>query len=458
MKTLSTFFRLWLLILISVVSTGEIVAQEVLIRTPFVPPQSEELIDGDVVLIRENPEIAKLQREIDENADRLDETNKEIEELSEQLQVITDQKESLNKELETITLTNRRNEAQIRATEQQIQTGEASVKKLDTSIETNAKNLETLQDVLVQNYQRINELELKGFEATLFSDVSFAELLRRIEETSQLSKNIENQFRSLETEVHSLGVNKNEIIHERQLLGRRKRELEDRKQIYQFSIEEKERLVNTTKNNESNYQRLLSEKIKERLALQQELFAYESQIEYLRDPDSLPSPKLGLLQFPFEGNPRVTQAYGRTAFSIANAHRYGRDTHDGLDFGLHTGAKIFSSADGVVIGTGNTDLVPRCQSWGKWVAVEHPFGLSTLYAHLSFIKVRLGQKVTSGELLGYSGNTGFSTGPHLHFGVYDSRGFKIIPYEQISSSSRCRGLIIPVSAENARIDPGLYLP
>ena len=127
-------------------------------------------------------------------------------------------------------------------------------------------------------------------------------------------------------------------------------------------------------------------------------------------------------------------------------------------FGLPTGTQLFASADGIVIGTGNTDIVSSCQSWGKWVVIKHGFGLSTLYAHLSLVKVRLGQKVKAGELIGYSGNTGFSTGPHLHFSVYDSSGLRIVPYEQVSRNARCRGLIVPVAAQEAKLDPSKYLP
>ena len=212
-----------------------------------------------------------------------------------------------------------------------------------------------------------------------------------------------------------------------------------------------------TRNDEAVYQKLLNEKQEERLGLQQDIYEYESRIEYLRDPSSVPRPRKGLFRLPFDMSVQITQMFGETAFSRANALRYGKPFHDGMDFGLSSGTQLFTAADGVVIGTGNTDLMPRCQSWGKWIVIEHSFGLTTLYAHLSLVKVRLGQKVKEGELIGYSGNTGFSTGPHLHFGVYDSNGVRIVPYEQVSSNARCRGLLVPVAAQDAKLDPRKYL-
>jgi murein DD-endopeptidase MepM/ murein hydrolase activator NlpD len=72
---------------------------------------------------------------------------------------------------------------------------------------------------------------------------------------------------------------------------------------------------------------------------------------------------------------------------------------------------VAASQGGVVVFAGGD----RCCSYGLYVEVQHPGGYSTRYAHLSEIRVSLGQVVNQGQLLGISGNTGFSTGPHLHF-------------------------------------------
>ena len=245
-----------------------------------------------------------------------------------------------------------------------------------------------------------------------------------MEEVGRYSRALNKHLKMLQNEVRSLEKNKGEVLSEKTKLEREQKELEDRKKIYQFSIGSKKKLVQETKNDEKTYQKQKSDLEKQRLELLQEVYEYESRIEYLRDPKSVPEPKKGLLLIPFDIKPRITQRFGNTAFARANAYRYGKPFHDGMDFGTPTGTRLLSSADGVIVGTGNTDLVRSCQSWGKWILIEHPFGLSTLYAHLSLIKVRTGQKVEAGGLIGYTGNTGNSTGPHLHFGVYDSNGIR----------------------------------
>ncbi len=88
----------------------------------------------------------------------------------------------------------------------------------------------------------------------------------------------------------------------------------------------------------------------------------------------------------------------------------------GIDIDLfqNTNAPIVAAAAGTVTFAGGNP----CCSYGLYVVIDHGNGYVTLYAHLSRILVRTGQKVNQGELLGYSGMTGYATGPHLHFEVH----------------------------------------
>ena len=109
----------------------------------------------------------------------------------------------------------------------------------------------------------------------------------------------------------------------------------------------------------------------------------------------------------------------------------------------------------MVAGTGNTGVLRSCVSYGKWIMLRHPNGLSTLYAHLSLIDVVPGQQVRAGQTIAYSGNTGYTTGPHLHFGVYATQGIEIKP---LTNSVNCRNIIIPVADFKAYLNPLSYLP
>jgi murein DD-endopeptidase MepM/ murein hydrolase activator NlpD len=88
------------------------------------------------------------------------------------------------------------------------------------------------------------------------------------------------------------------------------------------------------------------------------------------------------------------------------------------------------------------------------VFIEHGNGLSTLYAHFSLIKVSEGQSVSLGEVIGYSGESGYATGPHLHFTVYATQGVRIMSRK----SAVCGGsYTMPIADLKAYLDPLKYL-
>jgi murein DD-endopeptidase MepM/ murein hydrolase activator NlpD len=90
--------------------------------------------------------------------------------------------------------------------------------------------------------------------------------------------------------------------------------------------------------------------------------------------------------------------------------RWGR-LHAGTDFAAPIGTPVYSTADGVVIEAGWRS------GYGRLIRIQHEFGIETRYAHLNVIRVNVGQRVSRGERIGDIGNSGRSTGPHLHYEV-----------------------------------------
>lgn len=103
----------------------------------------------------------------------------------------------------------------------------------------------------------------------------------------------------------------------------------------------------------------------------------------------------------------VTSPYGYRIHPITHT----RKLHTGIDFGAAYGSAIHAAGDGVVISAG------RMGGYGNATVIDHGGGLSTLYGHQSRIVVSVGQRVRTGDVIGYVGSTGNSTGPHLHFEV-----------------------------------------
>lgn len=101
-----------------------------------------------------------------------------------------------------------------------------------------------------------------------------------------------------------------------------------------------------------------------------------------------------------------------------------RRMHTGVDFAAPKGTPIYASADGTVTTAGRDGK--GLSGYGITVVVNHGYGFQTLYAHMNDVKVKSGQKVKRGELIGHVGSTGLSQGPHLHYEVIQN-GTKVNP-------------------------------
>jgi len=90
--------------------------------------------------------------------------------------------------------------------------------------------------------------------------------------------------------------------------------------------------------------------------------------------------------------------------------------HPGLDFSAPQGTPIYATAEGTVQTAGNVG-----NGYGNHIVIQHGYSYSTLYGHMSRIKAKRGQRVKRGEVIGYVGSTGKSTGAHLHYEVFKGR-------------------------------------
>ena len=90
---------------------------------------------------------------------------------------------------------------------------------------------------------------------------------------------------------------------------------------------------------------------------------------------------------------------------------YSSDFHPGIDIADNYGAPVYASASGYVQRAG------WYGGYGKYIKISHDYGYATAYGHLSSIEISSGDYVSKGQLIGYVGSTGYSTGPHLHFEV-----------------------------------------
>lgn len=137
------------------------------------------------------------------------------------------------------------------------------------------------------------------------------------------------------------------------------------------------------------------------------LYRYESAdgvVDYY-GPDGQ-STKKTLMKTPINGA-RISSGFGMRRHPVLGYSKM----HKGADFAAPTGTPIYASGDGVITKAG------RFGAYGNYVRIRHRSDLDTAYAHMSKIKVKNGQRVKQGDVIGYVGTTGRSTGPHLHYEV-----------------------------------------
>jgi len=114
---------------------------------------------------------------------------------------------------------------------------------------------------------------------------------------------------------------------------------------------------------------------------------------------------------------RMASGYGNRIDPIYKTTHF----HAGLDFAAPQGTPIYATANGVVTTAGN-----MATGYGNHVVINHGYGYETLYGHMFKVKARAGSRVKRGEIIGYVGSTGKSTGPHCHYEVHKN-GRKIDP-------------------------------
>jgi len=102
---------------------------------------------------------------------------------------------------------------------------------------------------------------------------------------------------------------------------------------------------------------------------------------------------------------------------------YSIQFHDGIDIATRVGTTVMAAMDGVV------SVAVFHRQHGNYIVIKHSNGYKTLYSHLNSFSVKVGDTVSKGQKIGESGNTGNSTGPHLHFSIYDAEGNALDPLE-----------------------------
>lgn len=389
----------------------------------------------------------ELARQIAAQQEEIKKLDAEIAAYEKQLTQIGAQKQTLQSTISGLELSRKQLATKINATKKQISTTELEIKQLDSDIGDASTSINTNSAALAHTMRSLHEIDTESLLESLLTRPTISELWDQVETVEQFNGAVHERVLSLQEAKEHLTTSREKSDAKRAQLVRERQTLSSQEQSLTVTQREQNALLTQTKSQESNYQAILQQKQAEKSAFEAALFELASSLDYALDPSKIPAVGKGVLRWPLD-NVFITQQFGKTSSS---GRLYSSGTHDGVDFRASIGTPIKASLTGTVLEV-NHGAVANCQ-YGKWVLLKHGNNLTTLYAHLSEINVSKGATVATGQVIGYSGNTGYATGPHLHFTVYASDAVTFKNYTCKSG----RSTMIPIANPGAYLNPLNYL-
>ncbi len=398
--------------------------------------------------------IDELQQNIVDSASQINSLKIDIAKLQNGLIKTGKQKQTLQTMIKTADLNIQKFTKSILLTTTQINQKDKEINRLTGGIATTTNKIGSARSDVGITLSLLDAHDQEPLSLLMLGGTSLSDFFNQAAVLESIRLSLQGKISTLSTLKTNLQSSKDVAQLKREELNTLQNNLAEQKQSLAIARQSQSELLTQTKNTEIGYQKTLTEKKAEQKKFEQDLRSFESQLNLKVSKSSLPQSGTGSLAWPID-DPMITQYFGNTPFATANPQVYNAKGHNAIDLRASPGSVIKSARAGIILGTGNTDVTCPGSSYGKWVFIQHDNGLSTLYAHLSVIKVSKGDHVDMGETVGLSGATGYATGPHLHFGVYASSGAEIASFP--SKSCTGRTYTMPVADISAYLNPLSYL-
>lgn len=373
-------------------------------------------------------------------------TKKELEAEKEKTSVIEEEKKKVEDTLKNLEGQKADTESYVRQLDQEMAAISSQLEELsgqiadkESEIAVTQEELSAAQEAEVQQYDamklRIKYMYEKGdttFIDLILESKSISQLLNRAEYISQISQYDRQMLDEYAATRQTIADNEAKLESERaDLLA-----LQESTQAKHNSVEE---LLAAKEEQLKSYETQIASAQNQINAYEQDLAAQESKIRQIEEEmqkaeeearkkaessgTSYTVKSLGNTKFiwPCPSSSRITSAFGGRESPTEGAS----SNHQGIDIGASTGSDIVAAADGVVT------IATYSASAGNYVMLSHGGGVSTVYMHCSSLNVSEGQSVTQGQVIAKVGSTGYSTGPHLHFGIR-SGGSYVNPSNYVS--------------------------
>ncbi len=356
--------------------------------------------------------IQDAQEEIDKLAKRKDETQETISALDKKISLLQDQINLLQNDIDALKDQIQKTQDDIDKTEQEIvRTQEEIDRKQAEFDKTFADYCQRLRAMYVSG--NTSNLEVLLTSIDISSILTRSQMIKSVsQQDSRTLDDLMKKMAEIERAKAELEKKRNQLKEDKKLLEASKKSLEENMASVKSSKSELDKEVNKAnalmqklRDDTSEYQEKIETNEAQLRQVQQEIDAAYARAS--RGTGSIAGSRgdgshSGTLSYP---------TYSRSVSAGYPNYSSGR-YHGGVDFRCPSGTKVCSAADGVVIVAKNLNY-----SYGHYLIIDHGNGLSTLYAHNTTLLVGVGDHVSRGQQIAFSGSTGNSTGPHCHFEV-----------------------------------------
>lgn len=353
------------------------------------------------------------------------ELNKKIQETKENLNDVNSQKKESQEKVNDLSGQINSYESQISSLEGEIasKTKEANEmqKKLDELEIEREKNQNLLDERLITLYEagEVSYLDMLLSSSDLTEFISSYYMIETLTAADkELIQKLENDKKQIAEMQEKINASLNEIETNKTKLESVKKELNKAKNKEETKVEELTEQSHDLESDVKAYEKKMKEldakeKEQER-ALQKKYEEAKKKAEEQNNSAGSNSGSNSGGGVSSKGFIRPVKSGKITAQMYYSSGKY----HGAVDFGVSVGTPVYAAADGIVV----TSTWGGSDSYGYYVKIKHYNGYYTLYAHASSLVAKVGQEVKQGDLIMYSGNTGNSTGPHLHYEVRKSPG------------------------------------
>ena len=307
--------------------------------------------------------------------------------------------------------------ARISNTESQISDYNALISQAEAELADAQQREEAQYDLFCKRVREMEERGTVSYWSVLFKATSFSNLLGRLDFINEVMDYDRQVIEDLQTLQAEIEEKKTGLEASRAELVTAKAELESQKKQLAAQREEANKLVKEIDDNAAEYQATLDALEAEERRIEQQVKQLQKQLEEQMAAEGKNyNTNPGGYIWPVDSRYITSTVGGRNS-----PGGVGSTNHKGTDIGrVGYTSPVYAAKAGTVI------VATRSSSYGNYVVISHGTGNTTLYAHMSSIKVSVGIYVQQGQTIGITGSTGHSTGPHLHFEVVEN-GVRVNP-------------------------------